>query len=170
MPSLLAQKKVREARFFLGELRKRDEISRLDLEEEFGFQVSAFLSASSSVQSVLSVENPGTFKPHRNAWLASMDDDLRLIVNFMFDRRRLTVHQGKGSARQLVEHVHVLKEKVKEGRAHGARVIQPWAYDNGATIGIATYVLAIDGHQLPAVATCDRYLAALEDLIARCEG
>lgn len=169
MPTQLTRKKLREAKFFLGELSNRDGDTRLDKKEEFGYFVSAFLSAANSVQNLLNIENFGALKPQRKAWLASLDDDVQAIVNFMFNERRRAVHRGRDAARQVVQHVPVRRAMAMSGAAQFSTVITPWAGAQGATIGVATYTLDVGGRQLPATDVCTRYLVALEQLVARFE-
>jgi len=170
MPTGLAQKKLREARFFLGQLMSRENTSRLDGQEEFGYCVSAFLSAAGSVQDMLSIEHQAAFRPTREAWLASLDEDVRLIVDFMFHQRNRAVHQGDAPAAQVVEHVPAIKAMLRESPSRTARVIVPWMFDEGATSGVATYTLDIAGRQLPASSVCSRFVVALEDLVGRFGG
>ena len=48
-------------------------------------------------------------------------------------------------------------------------IIQPWAFDEGAMIGIARYVLHLDGVERSAVEACHDFLVALDLLVTRFE-
>lgn len=58
------QKKLREARFFLGFLRRRDRVTPPE-REEFEFYLSAFLSAARSVTFALENEEAAKYKEWR---------------------------------------------------------------------------------------------------------
>ena len=169
MPTDLARKKLREASFFLAEMAEREGSSRLDKEEEFGYCLSAFLSAARSVSFVLRKENPLTYEAHSQAWLLSLERDTRVMVDFMRDQRNAAVKEGTVASTQNVEHVpaSIADRSRSRSRLSGVVVIGPWAFDEGAMIGIAKYVLNLEGVERPALKACRDYLAALELLVAR---
>jgi len=167
MPTDLSRRKFREAAYFLGEMRRRDGSPNLALEEEFSYFLSAFLSAARSVSFVLRKENPATYCEVRDLWLAAMTPSMRAFLDVMRDQRNTAQKEGTDFAHQDVEHVSPME-------AYGARsaivpVILPWAFAEGATVGVTRYALEIDSVSRPAVATCQEYLAALNDLITRFE-
>src|SRR5205814_5692183 len=104
----LARKKLREAAFFLGEMQKREGSSRLDQEEEFGYCLSAFLSAGRSVSFVLRKENPLTYEAQRDSWLRSLEGSTRLMVDSMRDQRNTALKEGTVASEQNIEHVPAL--------------------------------------------------------------
>jgi hypothetical protein len=131
----LARKKFREAAFFLGEMRKRDGSSRLDKEEEFGYCVSAFLSAARSISFVLRKENSLTYEAQRDSWLLSMEDSTRVIEDFMRDQRNAALKEGTVASGQKVDNVPALMVKEPHSRSpYPVQVIiRPWAFAEGAT-------------------------------------
>lgn len=169
MATELAQKKLREAAFFLTEMRKREGSSRLDTEEEFGYFLSAFLSAARSVSFVLRKENPLTYEARRDEWLRSVESSRRVMVDFMRDQRNAALKEGTDAAEQDVDYVPIFRASGPSYRSPLPVIIQPWAFAEGATIGVARYVLNLGGAERPAVEACRDYLAALELLIARFE-
>jgi len=169
MANELTRRKLREAAFFLGEMQKREGSSRLDKEEEFGYCLSAFLSAARSVSFVLRKENVLTYEGERDSWLRSLEGSTRVIVNFMRDQRNAALKEGSVASGQNVEHVPVsmADKSLSRSRFPASVIIGPWGFADGATIGVARYVLLLDGVERPAVEACRDYLAALERLVAR---
>jgi len=171
MATDVARKKLREAAFFLGEMRKREGSSRLDREEEFGYCLSAFLSAARSISFVLKKENSLTYDAQRDSWLWSLEGSTRLIVDFMRDQRNAALKEGTDAAGQNVEHVPAAMAIEPHSRSPipVPVIISPWSFAEGATIGVARYVLTLGGVERPAVEACRDYLAALELLVTRFE-
>lgn len=165
MATDLTRRKLREASFFLGEMSKREGSSRLDTEEEFGYYLSAFLSAARSVSFVLRKENPLTYEAHWDEWLANAPPATRAIMDFMRDQRNAAVHEGTVAAQQSLEHVHPFQAGEWRSGSPSPVIVMPWAFADGATVGVARYVLHIDDDQRPAVEACRDYLAGLRLLV-----
>lgn len=169
MATEVAKKKLREAAFFLAEMSKREGSPRLDREEEFGYCLSAFLSAARSVSFVLRKENPLAFEAIRDEWLRSMDDTTRMMTDFMRDQRNAALKEGTVAADQEVEQVPTLRVIARSSPSHPPVIWQPWVFAEGATTGVARYFLDLNGTERPAVEACRDYVAALELLVARFE-
>ena len=162
MATDLTRRKLREASFFLGEMSAREGSSRLDTEEEFGYYLSAFLSAARSVTFVLKKENRSTYEAAWDEWLTNAPLTTRTIMDFMRDERNAAVKEGTVAAQQSVEHVHLFQAREWRSGSSSAVTVMPWAFDGGATVGVARYVLHIDDNERPAVEACRDYLAALK--------
>lgn len=167
MPADFARRKLREAAFFLAEMRRRDGSPRLDMEEEFGYFLSGFLSAARSVSFVLRKENPARYEGARDLWLTALDPAMRAFVDVMRDQRNAALKEGTIAAQQEVEQVSPLKAYGKHPIS--VPIILPWAFAEGATIGVTKYVLDVDSIHRPAVEACQDYLAVLELLVSRFE-
>jgi hypothetical protein len=171
MPTDLARKKLREAAFFLGEMRQREGSSRLDKEEEFGYCLSAFLSAARSISFVLRKENALTYEAQRASWWLSLEGSTQVLASFMRDQRNAALKEGTVASGQNVEPVPALMADKPHSRSPFSVpvIIQPWAFDEGAMIGCARYVLRLDGVERSAVEACHDYLVALDLLVTRFE-
>jgi len=167
MATELARRKLREASFFLGEMSKREGSSRLETEEEFGYCLSAFLSAARSVSFVLRKENPVTYEAQRDKWLTKAQLDTRAIMDFMRDQRNAALKEGTSAAQQDVEYVYPFQAREWHSGFPSPVIVMPWAFEAEATVGVARYVLHIDDGQRPAVEACRDYLDALR-LLADC--
>jgi hypothetical protein len=169
MPTDLARQKYREASFFLGEMAKREGSPRLDQEEEFGYFLSAFLSAARSVSFVLRKENPLTYEAQSQEWLRSLTPSTRVMVDFMRDQRNAALKEGLVASERNTEHVPASVADRSSSRSHYSTtvIVQPYFFAEGATIAVARYTLSLEGRDRPAVETCRDYLAALELLVSR---
>lgn len=153
-------RKSREAAFFLGHMRSRRGDSRLDRQEEFSFNVSAFLNAVYSVQEVLKKGHQRGWRREWKSWRNAMDVDLRTLVDSLHKERRVVVHLGGNSTS--------LSTINEPSLHHSPAGMAPWAFEDHATIGVSHFSLELDGRLVPAIAVCERYLAAIENLVARC--
>src|SRR4051794_21589979 len=92
-----AEKKWREAEYFLGKLSERSQ-QAFGEQEELDYLLSAFLGATRSVDYRLRHQNKGDFKAFYAAWEAGLSAQDRALIKFMVDDRNLEVHEG-GSGR-----------------------------------------------------------------------
>jgi hypothetical protein len=120
--------KVREARFFLEEMGKlTGPASRgaLDLVERIGFHLSAFLSASRSIDYRLRTENPTTYPAWRAEWdkkLAPAHDEL---IKAMVDDRNVEVHESGSTAEPRETQRHVGAGEYDLGPSGRVQVVGP---------------------------------------------
>lgn len=163
MPTVLARTKFREAQYFLAGMRERDGVARLDRMEEFGYYLSAFLSAARSVSFVLRKENPEHYESLRDAWLGGLDPVSRALSDDMVEHRNAAQKQGRVPFRQEIQFVPWLS--ASESRASAIRLIRPFMYDGDARVGLAVYRLEVGDTERPAVEACESYLSALERLV-----
>ena len=92
--TIRANRKVDEARYFLGEMARLDGQTSLDRPEVFGYNLSAFLSAALSVEYSLGREvQSAALKAERAAWLTSLPLDVQTTIAFF----ETTRHAGRMS-------------------------------------------------------------------------
>lgn len=161
MSSPLTQRKWREARYFLGALSACDGDPNLGRAEKFGFLTSAFLTAARSVIDTASKENPGTYAPVFDAWKSSLDAEMRAVREFVGKQRNRTVHFGKGSTQQ--------SEECRPALHVQSRSVAPWAFDEGAYVGVSVYSIQINGELRSARDLFSRYLDSLAAFVAALE-
>ncbi len=169
MATDLARQKYREASFFLSEMAKREGSPRLDQEEEFGYLLSAFLSAARSISFVLRRENPLSYEVQSQEWLGGLDGSTRIVVDFMRDQRNAALKEGVVASERNIEQIPASIADRSSDRSHFSTtvIVQPYFFDEAATIAVSRYVLKLGGMERPALQVCRDYLAALELLVAR---
>jgi len=155
--------KLREAAYFLAGMHQRNGTERLDIAEEFGYFLSAFLSAARSVSFVLRKENSHTYPAIRDRWLASLDSLSSQLCRDMVGHRNTALKQGELPVHDETSFLPWLA--YIGNRDNRGRVIQPWMYDSGAQIGVAHFKLETPAGPQDAVAVCRRYLEHLEGLV-----
>lgn len=109
----IAEKKLREAWFFLNALKAfRSAPSPEDASEEFDFYLSAFLGASNSVAEKLTRATDRriglSFTAWRQEWEDGRTDDERALLAFMREERRNEVHHWGATHDQRKGHVALL--------------------------------------------------------------
>lgn len=167
MPTILARRKLREASDALVEMRERDGDMRLDRTEEFNFHLNAFLTATRSVRDALGKENAKAYRRIEPDWRKALDPSRRAFVEAMEDFRDGTVHEGEFHAVQEIVQVDV-RLAHSRGRKGGAPM-PPYGYAEGATVGVARYLLTVNGEVRPAVDCCQEYWEAMESLVRKFE-
>jgi len=160
-------KKLREAQFFVGEMRDRERRAFGD-KEPFEFCLSAFLNAARTVDYRLRHEQPA-YPAWRKMWNAAhrREDDL---LQFVSEDRRVEVHES-GSAR-IVKSKEI---KIGPGGSYSdasgrIEVFGPPATvaggNTGATIQVPQYVFIVDGTERPVTEVCNECLKVLEQIVA----
>lgn len=89
----VTERKLREARFFLRKLQEKAQTVVGD-PEEFGFFLSALLSAGRSVTFALQVENKDGYDAWFPVWLEKQNQEDQDLFKFMNNQRVKEVHQG----------------------------------------------------------------------------
>ncbi len=168
MPIDGTMRKLREAQFFLGMLRAREGDTRLDGEEEFGYCLSAFLSAARSVTWVLQKEETDAYRSKGAAMWAAMEREAGMFANAMKEFRNVSEKQGKLPHEMEVVDVSMSSVRVDGGR-DGGSIPMYFMHDEHATIGVARYRMVVNGELVSVVDACDRHLRALEAFVKTCE-
>jgi hypothetical protein len=156
------EKKQREARFFLSKMIEQE--SRAFGEREpFDFYLSAFLSASRSIDYRLRHEQAVIYPAWRNSWnstLAASDDQL---MKYMADDRILEVHES-GSGRNATVEYSDIPGSTYSDDSGVLTVFAPPGTPLG-TIGKPAYYFTIGGANRRVTEACTDYLALLDRMV-----
>ena len=186
--SITAQKKLREARFFLACLQDEENRTKGPNEEIFDYYLSAFLGAAYSVEEVLKFElRSGAVV---SAWRGALKDKGDTFYEDMMTLRHSEIHrEGARRARE--------SKAVATGPADHPSVgwhLQPFAaarfYMNNAPwpvtpeeiavtdklglppgtrswIYVDHHLLELKGQREDAIKVCSRFVTLLEDLLSK---
>jgi hypothetical protein len=167
--SAAAQGKVDEATFFLAKLREAEAHPHLDeAERQFGWYLSAFLSAARSVLQVISGFEGSLKGSDKDDWTwaeqAKQDwatDDLELFRS-LSDLRNLTVHQGRGGADSTIDTIEFVPEWGPPFRSRnplgGYVFISQPPGEPPPRLGVKRFALKVGGRSLPALECVWKYL------------
>src|SRR6266446_2380996 len=157
-------KKLREARYFLRNMKAREALAFGD-HEEFDFCLSAFLSAGRSLDYRLRHMSK-RYAPFRVAWDKTLNADELELIKFMIDDRNVEVHETR-STRQQAE-VRVPVRGRYSDPSGTLTVLSGVPGTPPAEFIKPTYYFSIAGKQLTVLAACDTYIRLLERLVADC--
>ncbi|MGO9606389.1 MAG: hypothetical protein ACLQAT_23865 [Candidatus Binataceae bacterium] len=181
-------RKLREARFFFEKLRATAKPKAFNIHhpshlalnltvnagkdaklrvntEEFGFYLSAFLSAARSVTFVLQNEDRKTYDEFFPTWLDALDPEDRELLDKMNDQRVHEVHR-LGATVTLEEKVIPIYD-VHETSSGRVAVSTSARRTPRSTITVPAWRLTISGRPSELVDICSRYLELLKDLIEK---
>jgi hypothetical protein len=152
------EKKLREAEFFLGHMRRCEGriVGSLD---EFDFLLSAFLSAARSVDYRLRHEHGAAYAPWRATWDSTQQPDDQRLIKFLVDDRNVEVHESgsKRDERMSAFGVHM------EGSEVAGFI--PLPGPRPGAIAKSDYYFAIDGTEHKATDACGRYVGLLRRMV-----
>ncbi len=161
-------RKVREARYFLGEMNRIAVAARngnLQQVEVVGFHLSAFLSAARSIDYRLRNVAQDVYRDWRRAWDANLSAADAALITAMIDDRNVEVHEtGTRADTRDTER----RFEPGEYRVEGLGTLQvtgPGGMGPMATIIGAEYWIAIDGAERRAAEACQEYLGLLEEMV-----
>lgn len=160
------QKKLREARFFLGCLHRRDRVAPPE-PEEFEFFLSAFLSAARSVTFVLENEEEAKYKEWRGSWPTLLTADEQKFADAMVEQRNIAQKQGGAPVAVNWEFVPIIQAK-RDERGQPMYGLQWFGPATAAMpqVGQPVHSINLGDGDVEAVKTCERYLSILERLVA----
>jgi hypothetical protein len=174
-----AQGRVDEAAFFLAKLREAEAHPHLDeAERQFGWYLSAFLSAARSVLQVISGFEgslKGSDKDDDWAWAEQAKkgwatDDLELFRSLR-DLRNLTVHQGGGGANSTIEFVPEWELPFRSRNLLGGYVfISQMPGVPPPRLGVKRFALRVGGRSLPALECVSKYLRLVNLMLDHYKG
>lgn|SRR2546425_3604492 len=160
-----AQKKLREARFFLGRMSKAVKSTNLE-QEDFEFFLSAFLSAGRSVTFFLNVEQADVYKQWFDGWEKALDAENRELLKLMNQQRVAEVHLGGADVQAEIEMVQITELEMEPGR--DPRYCIFWWDSPGAPLPEiarrAHYFYGASGRK-EVMGTCRSYLGLLERMV-----
>jgi len=167
------EKKLREAEYFLAQMREQ-EIRAFGDKEPFDFQLSAFLNAGRTVGYRLCHLHGSAYKAWRKRWNASnpKDDDL---IKFFADDRDIDVHQ-LGSSREVKQKAVPVRGHYSDKSGSMEVFSTPLPLANAhdvppderhAVIHKPAYFFTIDGAEQKATEACAEYLDSLKRMVAQ---
>ncbi|MEP6833218.1 MAG: hypothetical protein ABJB74_07475 [Gemmatimonas sp.] len=161
----LSQRKLREAIFFLEKMRGT-ELSQHLSSEEFGFYLSAFLSAARSVTFTMQAEDSAVYQPARVAWGNSLNVEEKKFLKFMIEERNLVEKVGKASVTQSIEMISMseFRSKRPPPRTSRSQIIRPFNRDQ-PEVGALQHHFEYDGADWPVADLCNRYIEMLSSFL-----
>jgi hypothetical protein len=157
------EKKLREAGFFLNQMRDR-ESSAFGDKEPFDFYLSACLGAARSVDYRLIHEHRLTYKAWRKKWNRTLTPQERRLIKFMVDDRNVEVHESGSSRGVKTEEINIVggsySDKSGTTEVFGPPGVSP------AYIVKPAYFFTIAGIDRKATEACAEYLALLKRMLA----
>jgi hypothetical protein len=156
-------KKLREARFFLGKMGDQERLAFGD-KEPFDFFLSAFLSAARSVDYRLRHEQKALYPSWRASWNAALPPHQDLLIKFLVDDRALEVHES-GSGRSVQREGIPVGDVYHDGS--GTVHISAPPGTPPAIIHKPSYQFTIGGNSRRVVDACAEYLGLLEGMVAK---
>jgi hypothetical protein len=165
-------KKLREADFFLGKMREQESRAFGD-KEPFDFFLSAFLSATRTVDYRLRHEQKAIYPKWRAAWNASLSPGQNALIKYMVDDRNVEVHES-GSGRSLKsEEIPISGSTTysdKSGTLHvfaPPRALMPDKAGPDVVISKPSYHFTIGGTERSATEACAEYLSLLSGMVGQ---
>jgi hypothetical protein len=157
------EKKLREARFFLEQMREWEDRAFGRDKEPFDFFLSAHLSAGKSVDWRLCREQPA-YRAWRTAWNDSHPKEDALL-KFLADDRAREVHQS-GSGR-TASHVQIpFRGEYSDKSGTATYTDAPWS-DGYAIIEKQIHCFQFNGTERPVVDLCAEYCDVLANMLAQ---
>ena len=164
VPDMLQiDKKLREARFFLGMMAERAERASGE-HEQFDFCLSAFLSAARSVHYRLCHEQGQAYKAFRADWDKELSADDQRLIKFLVDDRNDEVHESGSSRTEHESRIPVVGGIYSDGS--GTLTVRAPPGTPPAQIIKTVYCFTIDDQQLPALEACRQYIDLLKRLVS----
>ena len=156
-------KKLREAIFFLKKMVEHEKLLFAD-KEIFDFYLSAFLSATRTVDYRLRHEQAALYPIWRKAWDKTLTPAMEHLMKFLVDDRNVEVH-ARGSVR--MEKV----EKIPIGNNYfdgsgKVTCVTPIGYPP-AMVHKPAYFFTIDGTEQKARDACAAYLSLLRGMVEK---
>jgi hypothetical protein len=158
-------KKLSEAKFFLGQMEQSARSTRLD-RVDFQHYLSAFLSAARRVTS--SFEN----KKHRawwHQWKQGRDEAERRLLNQMTEQRYSEVHEKGADVTHRLENVPFSKIETPSflHAAYAPSFGDPWGEPE---ISLKVYYFMLGGKNVNVIETCKRYIGLLQRAVENFSG
>lgn len=148
-------KKLREARFFLGQMEqlgRSTASTRLD-HDHFEFYLSAFLSAARSITDYF--ERDRKYRVWYRDWKMSQPEEDRQLINQMTNQRDLEVHEEGANIAHELEDVPLSKIDMSGLHAAYAHSFgEPWGEPQ---VSQKVYYFVLEGRNVNAIETCNRY-------------
>jgi hypothetical protein len=161
------EKKLREARFFLDQMRQQERRAFGD-KEPFDFYLSAFLNAVRTVDYRLRHEQPATYPAWRKRWNAAHPTQDELIT-VMSEDRRIEVHESGSNRVMQIEEIQIgIGGSYSDPSGMLTMLGSPGpllGIDAGGTIYMPQYVYVFAGTASPVTEVCGECLELLTQMV-----
>lgn len=161
------RKKLREARFFLGELRRRSALATAPDTEEFHYYLSAFLSAGRSVTFFVQKEDKSTYDSVEPIWRSTFSAEDQELYRFM-NRQRVAELHTTGADYQVGSAFFEIKGGIYEDESCKIICCDPPGVSPGG-IYKRTREFEIGGTRQEVVEAFEKYVALLDGLLHKIE-
>ena len=160
------RQKLREAEFFFNQMLDNIETYPFG-SEEFGFYLSAFLSAGRSVTFVLQYEEPDLYGEWFDGWKLALSEDDQSLLKFMNEQRVAEVHCEGAAVQVEVKFVRLfeLKTKSQSSPYYGFQWFGPPGVEPPTVGKGVPYFETGGGTKEEAIETCKRYRDILRRLV-----
>jgi hypothetical protein len=155
------EKKAREARFFLTKMSEQERLAFGD-KEPFDFFLSAFLSATRTIDNRLRHEQCEKYLDWRKVWDEKLTRPEKSIIKFMIDDRNIEVHEGGSRRNPTTGDINVGNFYSDQS---GSLFISGPPSMSGATIQRPAYSFTIAELERKVTTVCAEYLALLERMV-----
>ena len=161
------QKKLRETKFFLGNLSKAARSPHLD-REDFDFYLSAFLSAGRSVTLFLQYEQKASYDIWFMNWCRTLGEGERKLLEFSNAQRVAAVHKQAPEIQSDIEMMPLTKFEAEYKPNNISWMTSGCFGPPGIPtpeMGVMVYYFEIEGKKEKVIDICKQYLALLERLV-----
>jgi hypothetical protein len=161
------EKKIREARFFFDKMIAQEAKAFGD-KEPFDFYLSAFLSATRTVDYRLRHEHKTTYPAWRTKWDATLTAQERGLIKFLVDDRNFEVHES-GSGRDVKDEKIPVRGSYSDssGTLTVGGIPATLGGSQDAVVVKPAYYFTIDKVDRKVAEACGEYLLLLEKMLAR---
>ena len=169
-----AEKKLRQAAFFLGHLEQLPKDNRAGRDpESLEFFFSAFLSAAQSIYYVLDDTGGTEFKERQRRWRAALPESQRSRFVRMIGLRDKDVHLAKSGAETLPKYVgedrsrHTITNIAMFGHETLVEMENPDGTKVSAPVlrGSVGLYIEQEGQRIAAVTACREFIGQLRSLV-----
>ena len=156
------QRKLSEAKYFLGRLRELDRDSMLDYGgEEFDYNLSAFGAAARTVIAALPKATKGRVSEKK--WRSVLTAEESQLWDGLVEFREAELHDGRSDRETVDEQEPMMHHLMRNADARSV-----WSFatsalgDGGASITVRRRLSPARGPRIPAVDWCELIVALLE--------
>jgi hypothetical protein len=160
-----AEKKVREAEFFLGKMRQEERDAFGGNQEPFEFYLSAFLSAAATVPECFRHGQDPRASRFKQDWVGQLKPEQKLLYNRLGKERDAEVHRAASSRKAKTEKKEFGPGTYSFGGATH-HVFAPPDVQAALILQKKVYTFTIAGTEYIAIDACAEYYELLARMVA----
>lgn len=156
------QKKLAEAKYFLGRLQNLDRDSKLDCGgEEFDYNLSAFGAAARTVIAALPKATKGRIDEER--WRSELTPEECQLWDGLVEFRDAEIHDGRSDRETIDEQEPAMHHLMRNAGERSAKSFAMSAFGDGeAVITVRRRLSPARGPRIPAVDWCQMIVSLIE--------